>query len=205
MTQQRTSSSRPTGTSSSRPTCSRPACPKHLRDRGGVGGGLRDRAARRGRRHGLPAGCTRPGFEGWTISRYRQTGGRTPEGDPEIILEDMDLDGVDVQVMHPNLSLFGLYSDDHELSIAHARVYNDYVIERFTPYFDRIAPTAPIPLTDIDDAVAEIERVAAGGFRGDPAAGDPAAAVLLARPRPGVGRGAGQRRAACSSTRRPAA
>ena len=24
-----------------------------------------------------------PGFEGWTISRYRQTGGRTPEGDPE--------------------------------------------------------------------------------------------------------------------------
>ena len=88
-----------------------------------------------------------------------------PEGDPDQILEDMDLDGVDVQVMHPNLSLFGLYSDDHELSIAHARVYNDYVIERFTPYFDRLAPTAPIPLTDIDDAVAEIERVAAAGFR----------------------------------------
>ena len=29
--------------------------PKHLRDRGGVGGGLRDRAARRGRRPDLPA------------------------------------------------------------------------------------------------------------------------------------------------------
>ena len=76
-----------------------------------------------------------PGFEGWTISRYRQTGGRMPEGDPEHILEDMDLDGVDAQVLHPNLSLFGLYSDDHELSMAHARVYSDYVIERFTPYF----------------------------------------------------------------------
>jgi len=25
-----------------------------------------------------------PGFEGWTISRYRQTGGRMPEGDPDI-------------------------------------------------------------------------------------------------------------------------
>ncbi len=106
-----------------------------------------------------------PGFEGWTISRYRQTGGRMPEGDPEMILEDLDLDGVDVGVMHPNLSLFGLYSDDHELSIAHARVYNDYIIERFSPYFSRLAPTAPIPLTDVDDAVAEIERVAAGGFR----------------------------------------
>jgi predicted TIM-barrel fold metal-dependent hydrolase len=106
-----------------------------------------------------------PGFEGWTISRYRQTCGRMPEGDPEQILDDMALDGVDVQVMHPNLSLFGLYSDDHELSMAHARVYNDYVIERFKPYFSRMAPTAPVPITDIDDAVVEIERVAAAGFR----------------------------------------
>jgi predicted TIM-barrel fold metal-dependent hydrolase len=107
-----------------------------------------------------------PGFEGWTISRYRQTGGRMPEGDPDRILEDMDFDGIDVQLMHPNLSLFGLYSDDHELSMAHARVYNDYLIERFAPYFARLAPTAPVPLTDIGDAVAEIERVAAVGFRG---------------------------------------
>ena len=105
------------------------------------------------------------GYEGWTVSRYRQTGGRMPEGTPECILEDMDLDGVDVQVMHPNLSLFGLYSDDHELSIAHARVYNDYIVERFAPHFDRLVFTAPIPITDIDDAVAEIERVAAAGFR----------------------------------------
>jgi hypothetical protein len=106
-----------------------------------------------------------PGFEGWTVSRYRQTRSRMPEGDPEMILEDMDLDGVDVQVMHPNLSLFGLYSDDHELSMAHARVYSDYVVERFSPYFDRLVFTAPIPITDLDDAVAEIERVAAAGFR----------------------------------------
>src|SRR3954464_4218462 len=106
-----------------------------------------------------------PGYEGWTISRYRQTSGRTPEGDPELILEDMDADGVDAQVLHPTLPLCGLYSDAPELSIAHARVYNDYVIERFSPYFHRLAPTAPIPLTDVGDAVAEIERVAAAGFR----------------------------------------
>jgi hypothetical protein len=106
-----------------------------------------------------------PGFEGWTISRYRQTSGRTPEGDPALIVEDLNSDGVDAAVMHPNLSLFGLYSDDHELSMAHARVYNDYIIERFSPYFSRIVPTAPVPITDIDDAIAEIERVAAAGFR----------------------------------------
>ena len=69
--------------------------------------------------------------------------GRTPEGDPDRIIEDLDLDGVDVQVMHPNLSLFGLYSDDHELSMAHARVYNDYVIERFSPYFAQAGSDRP--------------------------------------------------------------
>src|SRR4029077_14221226 len=67
-----------------------------------------------------------------------------------------------------------LYTDDHELSIAHARVYNDYVVERFSPHFDRIAPTAPVPLTAIHDAVAEIERGAANGSR----------AILLPAPPP---------------------
>ncbi|HEX4492246.1 MAG TPA: amidohydrolase family protein [Acidimicrobiia bacterium] len=138
--------------------------PKHLRDRGFweedfdieplVEGGVREFARVR-----------TPGFEGWAVSRYRHFDGTPHTGDPERMLDDMDLDGIDAQVMHPNRSLFALYSDDHELSIAHARVYNDYVVERYTPYLDRIAPTAPIPLTDIDDAVAEIERVAGSGFR----------------------------------------
>jgi predicted TIM-barrel fold metal-dependent hydrolase len=138
--------------------------PKHLRDRGFweedfeieplVEGGVRDFARVR-----------TPGFEGWTVSRYRHFDGTAHTGEPTRMLEDMDLDGIDAQLMHPNRSLFALYSDDHELSIAHARVYNDYVVERYTPYLGRIAPTAPIPLTDIGDAVEEIERVTARGFR----------------------------------------
>ena len=91
---------------------------------------------------------------------------RTPEGDPEIILEDMDADGVDAQVLHPNLSQFGLFTDHHEMSIAHAaglqRLRHRTI---HPPYFDRLAPTAPIPLTDIGDAITEVQRVAAGGFR----------------------------------------
>jgi predicted TIM-barrel fold metal-dependent hydrolase len=139
--------------------------PKHLRERAVweedfeieplVEGGVRDFR----RLH-------TPGFEGWTVSRFRHYDGSPNTGNPDRILEDLDLDGIDAQVMHPNLSLFGLYSDDHELSMAHARVYNDYIIERFTPYFHRLRPTAPVPLTDVDEAVAEIERVAAAGFRG---------------------------------------
>ena len=147
------------------PDLFRTRLPRHLRDRAVweedfeieplVEGGVRDFR----RLH-------TPGYEGWTVSRFRHYDGSPNTGDPERIIDDMDLDGIDVQLMHPNLSLFGLYSDDHELSMAHARVYIDYIIERFTPHFDRLAPTAPIPITDVEDAVAEIERVAAAGFRG---------------------------------------
>ena len=106
-----------------------------------------------------------PGFEGWSSSRFRHKDGTPNTGQPDRILEDFDYDGIWGGLMHPNLSLFGLYSDHHELSIAHARVYNDYIAETFAGYGDRLFPTAPIPLTDIDDAVAEIERVAALGSR----------------------------------------
>ncbi|MEU6140655.1 amidohydrolase family protein [Streptomyces sp. NPDC047081] len=104
------------------------------------------------------------GFDGWTISKYRQFGGETPDGEPEHIIRDMNLDGVDASVMFPNLSLFVLFTDDHELSMAHARVWNDYIAERFLPYKDRLRPTAAIPLTDVPEAVAEIERCSRMGL-----------------------------------------
>ena len=65
--------------------------------------------------------------------------------------------------------------------MARAAVYDDYIVERFTPYFDRIAPTAPIPITDVDDAVTEIERVRPGGPGSAPcaAAGDATDAPTL--------------------------
>ena len=98
------------------------------------------------------------GFDGWTVSKYRQFPGPTPDGEPESILRDLDRDGVDAAVLFPNLSLFVLFTDDNELSMAHARVYNDFLAERFLEYSDRLRPTAAIPITDVNDAVAEIER-----------------------------------------------
>ena len=67
--------------------------------------------------------------------------------------------------MFPNLSLFVLFTDDHELSMAHARVYNDYVAEMYLAYENRMRPTAAIPLTDIGDALVEIERIVKLGLR----------------------------------------
>ena len=167
--------------------------PEHLRDLAVWEEEFEIEPLRRGRRPGLPqaAHARVRGLDRLALPPDRA--GARPRAIPSMILEDMDLDGVDAQVLHPNLSQFGLFTDDHELSIAHARVYNDYVIERFTPYFDRLAPTAPIPLTDIGDAVAEIERVAAGGFRAVLLPAIAADALLPTRVRPGVGRRPGQR------------
>ncbi len=107
-----------------------------------------------------------PGFEGWTYPRYRHHDGSPQFGDPDRIVEDLDTDGIWAQLMHPNHALFGLYTHDHhELSMAHARVYSDYVSEAFAPHRNRVFPTSPIPLSDLDDAVVEIERIAALGFR----------------------------------------
>ena len=137
--------------------------PKHLRDRGVweenfevdplVEGGVREFM------HWHTAG-----YEGWTISRYRHHDGSLNTGEPERILEDMDYDGIDATLIHPQYSLFAIFSDDHELSMETARVYNDYLIERILPFKSRIRPTCPIPITDIGDAVAEIERVASAGL-----------------------------------------
>ncbi len=107
-----------------------------------------------------------PGFEGWTYARYLHHDGTPQAGDPARIVEDLDHEGISATLLHPNHALFGLYTHDHhELSMAHARVYSDFVLDAFAPYRDRVFTTSPIPLSDLDDAVAEAERVAALGAR----------------------------------------
>ena len=177
--------------------------PKHLRDRGFweedfeieplVEGGVRDFARVR-----------TPGFEGWAVSRYRHFDGTAHTGDPDRMIEDMDLDGIDAQLMHPNRSLFALYSDDHELSIAHARVYNDYVVERYTPVLrtdraDRADPAHRHRRSRRRDRARRGRRLP----RRSPARGF-AAAVLVERPRAGVGRRLAPTGCTCSSTARRA-
>ena len=132
----------------------------------GVGRGLRGRGARR---RGVPLlpEAAHAGLRGLDLHavppprRHR----RRP-AIPARIVEDLDHEGIRATLLHPNHALFGLYTHDHhELSMAHARVYSDYVAEAFAPYRDRVFTTSPIPLSDLDDAVAEIERVAALGAR----------------------------------------
>ena len=152
------------------------------------------------------ASCTRRGTRAGRSPATARPAGACPKATPSIILEDMDLDGVDVA------------GDAPEPVAVRALLRRPRAVDGARPRLQRLRHRAvlavlrpararprPIPLTDIDDAVAEIERVAAGGFRAILLPADAAAAVLLARLRPGVGRGRRPTACTCSSTPRPAA
>jgi predicted TIM-barrel fold metal-dependent hydrolase len=106
-----------------------------------------------------------PGYEGWTVSRFRQQDGPIPNWEPDGILADLDRDGVDAAVLFPNFALFPMYTDNHELSLAHAQVYNTWLAETYQNHTHRLRPLAAIPTTDIADAVKEIERAVHMGLR----------------------------------------
>jgi predicted TIM-barrel fold metal-dependent hydrolase len=90
----------------------------------------------------------------------------TGGSDPDARLRDLDTDGVWGEVIYPNLAFFCTFHiRDPELQVAAARVYNDWVADQFVGTSDRFAPVAVIPVMDLRAAVAELERVAARGFR----------------------------------------
>jgi predicted TIM-barrel fold metal-dependent hydrolase len=106
-----------------------------------------------------------PGYEGWTVSRFRQFPGPTPDGLATSVIRDLDRDGVDATVFFPNWSMFATFTDNHERSLAHAKVYNDWIVEEYGAYSNRIVPAASIPTTNGRDAAKEIDRVANNGVR----------------------------------------
>ncbi len=83
-------------------------------------------------------------------------------------LEDMDIDGIDYQVLYPSITLTGAatYAEDAELQHACVRAYNDWLIELCEPSGGRLLPLAIIPTTGTKDATEELLRATQDGHRG---------------------------------------
>jgi predicted TIM-barrel fold metal-dependent hydrolase len=80
-------------------------------------------------------------------------------------LHDMAIEGVDGQVIFPNIGLCcSMGDEDVEYYQAWARAHNDLVWDLFSPYQHRFKPAGMIPVDDIDLAVAEAERCIERGF-----------------------------------------
>jgi predicted TIM-barrel fold metal-dependent hydrolase len=85
--------------------------------------------------------------------------------DPAARLADMDVDGVDAEVLY-----FGgpvtQYARDAALRDFVVRTYNDWMVELSRAAPGRLVGLAHIPVLDVDEARAELARVARLGLRG---------------------------------------
>lgn len=80
-------------------------------------------------------------------------------------LRDMEIDGVDHEVLFPNRGSVMYATHDTDFALAQMRVYNDWVMETHGPYPDRFTPVAVIFSGNIDAALGEIKRAIRLGFK----------------------------------------
>ena len=90
--------------------------------------------------------------------------------DPQARVKDMDLDGVQAALCFPSFPGFagGTFhrARDPELALLCVKAWNDFYIDEWCASApDRYIPLAILPTWNIDEAVAEAERVAAKGAR----------------------------------------
>ena len=111
-----------------------------------------------------------------TASRYDEilSGG----WDPDARLLDMDLDGVDAEVVYPSLGMGMQKLEDLDFLQACNRAYNDWVTDFAAAHPDRLKAIALIVADEVEWAVMELRRVAAKGVAG---------AMIPATPMPGQG------------------
>jgi predicted TIM-barrel fold metal-dependent hydrolase len=84
--------------------------------------------------------------------------------DPRLRLDDLDGEGIWAEVVYPSLGIWTASIEDPALVRAGCEAVNDWAIE-YQAVSPRYVCTASIPLLDVTDAVREIERAAAMGFK----------------------------------------
>jgi predicted TIM-barrel fold metal-dependent hydrolase len=95
---------------------------------------------------------------------------------PDARLIDMAVDEIDAACIFPTYGQELRYLEDRALQVACVRAYNDAAWEwGKAGGGDRLIPQALVPAVGLDEAVTELERVAAMGYRGVVFCGFPAA------------------------------
>jgi predicted TIM-barrel fold metal-dependent hydrolase len=97
--------------------------------------------------------------------------------DAEARMSDMDADEIDVAAIFPTFAQELRFLADAEAQVACVRAYNDFVADWTQRSQGRLVAHALVPATGLDDAIAELQRIATMDFRGLvftgwPAAGD---------------------------------
>ena len=76
---------------------------------------------------------------------------------PRLLYERLEEIGLDFSLVYPSYGTFPVNTPDEELRRAGCRAFNRYIAESFSPYLDRFAPVATIPMHTPEEAVDEIQ------------------------------------------------
>ena len=85
---------------------------------------------------------------------------------PDEHVKDLDIDGVEADVLYPSMGLFLYTVQDQELLNSVLRNYNDWLSEFCNAYPKRLKGIAMINVVDVDEAVKELKRCANMGLAG---------------------------------------
>ena len=123
-----------------------------------------------GHRIGKPGSSSMAGFNG-VLPASPATYADIPAAayDPKARLALMDHEGIEVQVLYPNVGGFGSAAfrrlGDADMIAECLRAYNDFLTDWASADPARLVPVVATPFWDLDFAVAEIERCVAMGHR----------------------------------------
>jgi predicted TIM-barrel fold metal-dependent hydrolase len=79
--------------------------------------------------------------------------------DPHARLADMDAEAIDISVLFPSIGIGFVGIRDPELSAAGCRAYNNWMADFCHAAPGRLYSVAPVPLQDVELALAEMRRV----------------------------------------------
>jgi uncharacterized protein len=85
--------------------------------------------------------------------------------DPYERVKDMDVDGVEAQVLFPN-AFWAFSVEDTELQFACIRAYNDFLAEFCSANPRRLIGIGLVPIDDLQEGIREGQRIAKLGLRG---------------------------------------
>ena len=91
--------------------------------------------------------------------------GRPGYSDPVERLADMDVDGVDIEVLYCEVSAYRYLYLMEEGSAEATRAFNDTLLDFGSVDPRRLVVTAQVPIHDIDFAIEEVQRVAGLGCK----------------------------------------
>ena len=100
-------------------------------------------------------------WEEWGHDRPRRWENSAGAGTPQQRLADIDLDGVDAEILFPGVSGWGMWSGiaDHDAYCAVASAYNEFIAEEYMAAApDRFIPVGVMPDRGVARAIAELEH-----------------------------------------------